>query len=281
MTVMNSQMSSTRSSWWLENTRYLPSRTWSASTVIRKSIPLGSRPENGSSSTSRSGRWTIAAASWTAGPYLRTAPSRHHRIAGSGRDVRAGRRPASRAVLASMPRRRASHTSWSLTLMSMYRPRSWGMYPQLRRSFGDAGCPRQQPRPGPVGSPEHDPHQRRLPRPVRPKQADDPPRRYVEVDLVEYLTLTERVGDPVQRQTRTRHRPHDDHTQYVGGSNRGSRPSGSPIGPAVRLGVRTPRRAGLGVGDASRCRARTSPSSNRTAPSGGAGRRVGDRHPSR
>ena len=46
-----------------------------------------------------------------------------------------------------MPRSRANHTSWSLTRMSMYRPRSWGMYPQLRRSLEEAGRPSQQTSP--------------------------------------------------------------------------------------------------------------------------------------
>ena len=65
MSVIVSQRSSTRSSWWLENRRLRPARTWSRMTSDRNSTATGSRPEKGSSSTSSGGSCTIAAASCT------------------------------------------------------------------------------------------------------------------------------------------------------------------------------------------------------------------------
>ena len=57
---------STSSSWWLENTTGTPwFAVWRRSTPARTSTPTGSRPENGSSSTSTSGSCTSAAASCT------------------------------------------------------------------------------------------------------------------------------------------------------------------------------------------------------------------------
>ena len=63
--VIVSQRSSTRSSWWLENSTLRPSATWSSTTCDRNSTAPGSSPANGSSSTIRSGPCTIAAASCT------------------------------------------------------------------------------------------------------------------------------------------------------------------------------------------------------------------------
>ena len=48
-----------------EDDRARPARHWSSSASARESTPTGSRPENGSSRMSTSGRLTRAAASWT------------------------------------------------------------------------------------------------------------------------------------------------------------------------------------------------------------------------
>ena len=63
--VIDSHRSSTRSSWWLENNRLPPARVCSRMTSDKKLTATGSRPANGSSSTSSSGPCTIAAASCT------------------------------------------------------------------------------------------------------------------------------------------------------------------------------------------------------------------------
>ena len=55
----------TRSSWWLENRTGTPACAFSTITSLITSTATGSRPENGSSSTSTSGSKTSAAASWT------------------------------------------------------------------------------------------------------------------------------------------------------------------------------------------------------------------------
>ncbi len=63
MIATASQMSSTRSSWWLENSTVTPAAARSASIALMASMPPGSRPENGSSSTSSRGSCTSATAS--------------------------------------------------------------------------------------------------------------------------------------------------------------------------------------------------------------------------
>jgi hypothetical protein len=55
----------TRSSWWLENSTVAPRAARPDSSPAMASMAIGSRPENGSSSTSRSGSFTRAAISWT------------------------------------------------------------------------------------------------------------------------------------------------------------------------------------------------------------------------
>ena len=57
--------SSTRSSWWLENTTATPVAAVCTSNSASDSTPSGSRPLNGSSSTASTGSWTSAAASCT------------------------------------------------------------------------------------------------------------------------------------------------------------------------------------------------------------------------
>src|ERR1044071_8197415 len=63
MIATDSQMSSTRSSWWLENSTVTPARARSARIAVMSSTPPGSRPANGSASTSRSGSCISAGAS--------------------------------------------------------------------------------------------------------------------------------------------------------------------------------------------------------------------------
>ncbi len=65
MIVTCSHRSSTRSSWWLENSTQHPACARSTRTCPMASIPVGSSPAKGSSSTRSSGSWTSAAASWT------------------------------------------------------------------------------------------------------------------------------------------------------------------------------------------------------------------------
>ena len=65
MIATASHSRSTSSSWWLENTTGTPAAASSRSTPLSTSTPTGSRPENGSSSTSTSGSCTSAAASCT------------------------------------------------------------------------------------------------------------------------------------------------------------------------------------------------------------------------
>ena len=65
MITTSSQTSSTRSSWWLEKTTPTPAAARSRRISVIVAMPIGSRPENGSSRTSSSGSWTSAAPSWT------------------------------------------------------------------------------------------------------------------------------------------------------------------------------------------------------------------------
>ena len=67
----------------------------------------------------------------------------------------------------------------------------------------DGGPPRPRddrrtaPRRGRDSTPEHDPHQRRLTRPVRPQQPREHPRRNLQTHPVKSQPVTERVRDVV------------------------------------------------------------------------------------
>ena len=65
MMTTSSHRSSTRSSWWLENSTVAPAGGELGEQLGHAPMAIGSRPENGSSSTSRSGSLTRAAISWT------------------------------------------------------------------------------------------------------------------------------------------------------------------------------------------------------------------------
>ncbi len=110
-----------------EDDRARPRAARSASTPLITSTPVGSSPENGSSSTSTSGSWTRATPSWT----RCWLPSESVSTRSPARSVRPSRSiQASAAACASpaaSPWSRAKWTSWSRTRIFGYRPRSSGM----------------------------------------------------------------------------------------------------------------------------------------------------------
>src|SRR4029079_5963213 len=127
MITTSSQTSSTRSSWWLEKTTPTPlrARSWSTSVIV--AIPSGSRPENGSSSTSSSGSCASATVSWTR-CWLPCDSSSSFDLAESATPIRPSqRRPASSAARAVRPCCWAKYDTCSRTRIRGYRPRCSGM----------------------------------------------------------------------------------------------------------------------------------------------------------
>ena len=102
--MARSHRSSTRSSWWDENSTVAPRRASPTSTLDSASTATGSRPENGSSSISTSGSWSSALISWTRCWLPSDRSSSCRRPDRRGRARRASGGPRGRATLRSMPR---------------------------------------------------------------------------------------------------------------------------------------------------------------------------------
>ena len=124
--TIDSHSASTVSIWWVEKMRVLPRERISRKAARRIALLTGSSPANGSSMIRTSGSWTIAAMNWIF-CWLPLLSSSVRRWAASGMCSRSShswtvRRAASR----STPYRPAKKTSWSMTAIRGYSPRSSG-----------------------------------------------------------------------------------------------------------------------------------------------------------
>ena len=177
MITTSSQTSSTRSSWWLEKTTPTPAAARSWMTPVIVAIPIGSRPENGSSRTSSSGSWTSAVASWIR-CWLPCDSSSSFDFALSARPIRSSQ-PAA-AALAALPGHPVLLGEVAELLGDPHpgiEPALLGHVPeaQPRVAIHDRALPADLAAVGP-GEPEDAAHRGRLARAVGPEETDDPAR---------------------------------------------------------------------------------------------------------
>ena len=141
-----------------------PPRRASRSTPVRTSTPTGSRPENGSSSTSSSGSWTSATAELDALLVAeRQLPRPGRRPGRRGRGARASRRPPAPAAAASRPCRRREVDELVADPHLRVQPALLGHVaePAAQSRGRRAALPAHLPASA-AQHPEHDPHRRRL-----------------------------------------------------------------------------------------------------------------------
>ena len=115
--AIDSHSASTVSIWWVEKISVLPWSRSSRNASRRIATFTGSRPVNGSSISSTSGSWRIAAISWIF-CWLPFDSSSARRKARSGTRKRSSQWSASRRARSrATPYSAAKYTSWSMTVI--------------------------------------------------------------------------------------------------------------------------------------------------------------------
>ena len=160
-------------------------------------MAIGSRPENGSSSTSRSGSFTSAAISCTR-CWLPCDSASSRSAARSARPSRSSQAYTPQLTSsAARPHSSPRYTSWSCTRIRGYRPRSSGMYPNRARSAAETGRPSHRTVPA---SSSTSPNTARIavvfPAPLGPRKPVSRPGRAANVHPSRAVTAPNRFAAP-------------------------------------------------------------------------------------
>ena len=201
MIAIDSQSASTVSIWWVEKISVLPWSRSSRNASRRIATLTGSRPVNGSSISSTSGSWRIAAMSWIF-CWLPFDSSSARRL-GELRHPEPGQpveRLAARPVGCDAVERREvrelvehDHPRVEAALLGEVAPRRPRQGPAVGASPGD------RPAIG-LEHAEHDPHRRRLAGSVRAEEPEDLAGRDVEREAVERDDGPEALVELVDRE---------------------------------------------------------------------------------
>ena len=256
LTIATSSHSrSTSSSWCEEKTTGTPASARSRSTPLITSTPIGSSPENGSSSTSTSGSWTSATPSWTRCwlPSESVSTRSPARSASPSRSIQrsAARLGARRARARAGARSRRAGRARASSGTARAPPACSRSAPACRRVDGLA-APAHRAGVG-LEHAEDDPHRGRLAGPVRPDEADIRPPATENAQVVERDQVAEARAQSVQLEhPRSGSRPADSspasifrrpHRNFPNvGALYGCRPSGGAAGTRPSLSRLRPAR---------------------------------------